>query len=75
MKEVRERQIPCDTAYMWNLKKWYKWTYLRKGNRVTDVESELMVTRGEGGRHKLGDWDWHVQTAIFKMDNQQGPTV
>ena len=22
-----------------------------------------------------GVWDWHVHTAIFKMDNQQGPTV
>ena len=21
----RERQIPCDITYMWNLKKWYKW--------------------------------------------------
>ena len=21
LNEVRERQIPCDTAYMWNLKK------------------------------------------------------
>ena len=20
-------------------------------------------------------WDWHVRTAIFKIDNQQGPTV
>ena len=27
-----------------------------------------------GGRDKLGVWDWHVYTAIFKIDNQQGPT-
>ena len=24
---------------------------------------------------RLGIWDWHVHTAVFKMDNQQGPTV
>ena len=24
MKSERERQIPYDIAYMWNLKKWYK---------------------------------------------------
>ena len=43
---------------MWNLKKWYKGTYLQNRNRVTDVESKLMVTRGERwGRDKLGDWD------------------
>ena len=32
----------------------------------------------QGGRvagERLGVWDWHVHTAIFKMDNQQGPTV
>ena len=24
---------------------------------------------------KLGGWDGHVHTAMFKTDNQQGPTV
>ena len=36
-----------------------------------------MITRGQwwvrDGR--LGVWDGHVHTAIFKIDNQQGPTV
>ena len=27
------------------------------------------------GRNSQGVWDGHVDTAIFKMDNQQGPTV
>ena len=38
---------------------------------------ELMVTRGGrvGERDRLGVWDWHVRTAICKIDNQQGPTV
>ena len=35
-------------AYMWNLKKWYKWTYLQNRDRVTDVENKLMVTGGKG---------------------------
>jgi len=26
-------------------KKWYKRTYLQNGNRVTDVENKLVVTR------------------------------
>ena len=26
-------------------------------------------------RDRLGVWDCHVYTAIFKVDNQQGPTV
>ena len=44
----------------------HKKTYLQ--NRLT--ENELMVTRG--GRDL---WDRHGHTAIFKMDNQQRPTV
>ena len=27
------------------------------------------------GKDSSGVWDGHVHTAIFKMDNQQGPTV
>ena len=34
-KSDRERQISYDTAYMWNLKNGYKWTYLQNRNRVT----------------------------------------
>ena len=34
-----------------------------------------MVTQGESwGRDKLGVWDLHIQTTIYKIDNQQGPT-
>ena len=29
-KSNRERQTSYDITYMWNLKKWYKWTYLQK---------------------------------------------
>ena len=26
-------------------------------------------------RDNWGIWDGHIYTAVFKMDNQQGPTV
>ena len=48
-KSDREGQILYDITYMWNLKNWYKWTYLQNRNRVTDVENNLMVTGGKGG--------------------------
>ena len=48
-KSDKERQISYGIAYMWNLKKQlYRWTYLQNRNRLTDLENELMVTRGEG---------------------------
>ena len=28
-----------------------------------------------GGRDIYGVWDGHVDTAIFKMDKQQGPAI
>ena len=38
---------------------------LRK--RLTDLDNEIIVARGEGI-----DWEGHVHTAIFKTDNQHG---
>ena len=34
-KSDKEGQISYDIIYMWNLKKWYKWSYLQNRNRVT----------------------------------------
>ena len=56
----RERQISYDITYMWNLIKWYKWTYLQNRNRPTDSENRLVVTKGEGGKNRsLGVTDTH----------------
>ena len=35
---------------MWNLEKWYRWTYLQSRNRDTDVENKHMDTKGGKGR-------------------------
>ena len=48
-KPERERQIPYDITYMWDLKKWYKWTYLQNRYIPTDIENKLTVTKGERG--------------------------
>ena len=54
----RERQIS---------KKWYG----RKKPEFKDFETKHMVTKGEmwGRRDKLGDWDWHIHTTIYKISN------
>ena len=51
-KSDRERQMSYDITYTWNLKKWYKWTYLQNINRLTDIEKKLEVTKG--GRMREG---------------------
>ena len=45
----RERKISHDITFMWNLKKWYKWTYLQNRNRLTDIEKKLCLPKGEEG--------------------------
>ena len=47
LSEVRQRKRNT-VWYVESKKKWYKWTYLQSRNRLTDLENELMVTRGEG---------------------------
>ena len=48
-----------------------------KTETSSDLENKLMVTKGQrwGGEDKLGVWVWYIHTPIFKVDNQQGPTV
>ena len=43
-----------------------KTTYLQNRNRHT--ENDLWLQGGIG-------WEFEIDTAIFKIDNQQGPTV
>ena len=52
-KSDRERQISYDITYMYNLKKWHKWTYLQNRKGPKDTEYKLMVTKGESGREEV----------------------
>ena len=38
-------------SHVWNLEKWYWWTYLQSRNRDSDIEDGLVDTvgKGEGG--------------------------
>ena len=56
-KSYKGRQI-YNIAYMWNLEKGYKWSYLQNRNRVTDIENKLKSYQvGEGVCNELKDWD------------------
>ena len=46
-KYILTKQIYIN-ACIWNLEKWYWWTYLRGRNGGTDVENGLVYTMGEG---------------------------
>ena len=55
---------------MRNLLKWYRWTYLQSRNRVTKVENKHGYKgKEEGVWDELGDYDWHIHMAIYKIDS------
>ena len=59
--------------HVWNLKKWYWWTYLQSSNGDTDIENRIMdMTQGsgggEGGRH--GESNMETYIAICKVDSK-----
>ena len=62
VKEVRKRkQIPYNIAFMWNLEKWWRWTYLQSRIRVTVIENKLMVPqRDVNGKLLLTYIRYHV---------------
>ena len=47
-KSGREKQIAYIKAYIWDLEKWYWWTYLQGKNGDSDIENRLVDTVGEG---------------------------
>ena len=56
-KLEREKQISYINAYMWNLEKRYRWTYLQSRKRDTDVENKHLDTneiRGHGMDWEIG---------------------
>ena len=57
---------------MWNLSKWYGWSYLQSRDRDSDVENKSMDTKGEQGEwHELWDREWHlhITDSVYKIDN------
>ena len=71
LSEVRERQI-YDIAYIWSLKKWYKWTYVQNKNRVTDVENTYGYPggKGRGGINWKTGIDTYTLLHIKQMTNK-----
>ena len=65
-KSEKEKQISYNIAYMWNLEKWYRRTYLQSRNRVTDVENKRMVTKGSCGGGTNGEIGVDIYTLLCK---------
>ena len=47
-KSEIEKQTYINT-YIWNLERWYRWTYFQGSNRDIDIENRLVDKRSGGG--------------------------
>ena len=36
--------------------------------KLTDFENKFMVTKGKRGKDRLGVWDKHIHTTVYKID-------
>lgn len=60
-----------DITYMWNLKAMQINLYAKR-NRLTDLENQLMVTKGRGRKvEKMRNGVNRYKTTIHKIDKQQ----
>ena len=62
-KSEREKQISSINIYVWNLEKWYWWTYLQGRNRDSDRENRLVDTVGE----EQGGTNWESSIEIYTL--------
>ena len=62
----RVKHIFYINVYMWNLEKWYRWSYLQSRNRHRWREQTHGYQRG---RRWWDGWDWHVNTTdtMYKL--------
>ena len=46
---------------------------LQDRNILKDFETKIMVTKGEMWEEEIAwGWDWHIPTAIYKIDRLTG---
>ena len=70
-KSESQKQMLCINAYMWNLEKWYWWTYMLGKNRDVDIQNRLMDTvgEGEGGMNWESSMEMHTLSCVKEIAN------
>ena len=65
-KSQREKQIQYIDTYIWNLEKWYWWTYLQGKNGDADVDSGFVNTElaGEGGENGESSISMYILSGV-----------
>ena len=60
-----ERQIPYINAYIWNLERWYQWSYTQGSKADTDLKDRLLDSMGEVEGGMI--WEKSTETYNYHM--------
>ena len=60
---VKKRKISFINTYIWNIERWYWWTYLQGSSGDADIENRLVDTVGEGE----GRTSWKSSMETYHM--------
>ena len=78
LTEVRQRQMH-DITYMWNLKKWYKWTYLifTKKNWTSRLRKQTYGYQVGGGKDRQHGliYNRELYSISYESKNERGSVV
>ena len=61
----RGKQIQYIDTYIWNLERWYWWTFLQGSNGDTDIENKPLDTEGEGEGGTNGESSMETYTLPY----------
>ena len=72
-KSERKNQLSHANTYIWNLERWYWWTYLQSSSGDTDIENKLIdMAEGKeecvGGKYEKNNIE--ICITMFKIDSQ-----
>ena len=71
-KSQRERQILYINTYIWNLERWYWWSYIQGSKGDTDIKNRLLNSVGEGEDGMI--WESSTATCILPYVKQMTST-
>ena len=74
-KSEREKQISYINAYIWNLERWYWWTYLQGGSGDADVENRPWTQWGKERLGRIERVAWRHVHYHVEIDTRRGFAV
>ena len=69
VNKKEKKQILYIQAHLWNLEKWYRWSYLQRRNRNTDVENKCMGTRASLVAQMVKNLPEMQETWVWPLEN------